>query len=83
MTSRNIRISIEFEEGYEAYGEGIDGYAAAPYPELTQEMTDWFAGWIAARNDDQDSNPLRAYRFDPLGAAIRLASYNKAARSAT
>lgn len=82
MTSRTIQISIEFEEGMEAYAEGIDGYAARPYPELTQEMTDWFAGWIAARNEDQDSNPLRAYKFDPLGAAIRLSSYNKAGGAA-
>ena len=44
--------SIEFREGYEAYGEGIDGYAAKPYVDCTQEMTDWFAGWIAARNED-------------------------------
>jgi ribosome modulation factor len=48
-----LRISIEFEEGYAAYGDGVDGYAAKPYPDLTQEMTDWFAGWIAARNDDK------------------------------
>lgn len=82
MSSRNIRISIEFEEGYEAYGDGIDGYAATPYPDCTQEMTDWFGGWVAARNEDQDNNPLRAYRFGPLGAAIRLSAYNKAARAA-
>ena len=44
--------SIEFREGYEAYGDGIDGYAAKPYVDGTQEMTDWFAGWIAARNED-------------------------------
>ena len=50
--TKTLRISIEFEEGREAYAEGIDGYAATPYPELTQEMTDWFAGWIAARNED-------------------------------
>ena len=47
-----LRISIKFEEGYAAYGEGIDGYAATPYPELTQPMTDWFAGWVAAKNAD-------------------------------
>lgn len=44
--------SLEFREGYEAYGDGIDGYAATPYPDCTQPMTDWFAGWIAARDED-------------------------------
>lgn len=53
MTVRILRTSIEFDEGYQAYGEGIDGYAARPYPDLTQEMTDWFAGWISAKNEDQ------------------------------
>jgi ribosome modulation factor len=47
-----MRISIEFEEGREAYADGIDGYAATPYADCTQKMTDWFAGWIAARNED-------------------------------
>jgi len=53
MTIRTIDTSIEFEEGYRAYGEGIDGYDARPYPDLTQEMTDWFAGWISAKDSDQ------------------------------
>lgn len=44
--------SLEFREGYAAYGEGIDGYAATPYPDCTQPMTDWFAGWLAARDED-------------------------------
>jgi ribosome modulation factor len=51
--TKTIRISIEHQEGYMAYCKGIDGYAAKPYPELTQEMTDWFAGWVAAKRDDQ------------------------------
>ena len=72
MTTKTMRISGEFEEGREAYAEGIDGYAATPYPELTQEMTDWFSGWIAARNEDLAMEALRAYRFDSLSAAIKL-----------
>jgi len=50
---KTIRISIEHQEGYEAYGEGIDGYSAKPYPDGTQELVDWFAGWLDARNQDQ------------------------------
>jgi hypothetical protein len=46
------RISLEFNEGQEAYAEGIDGYSATPYTECTQQMTDWFAGWLYARNQD-------------------------------
>ena len=53
MTTKTLRISVEFEEGRAAYADGIDGYAATPYPDCTQEMTDWFAGWIAAKNEDQ------------------------------
>lgn len=48
----NSRISLEFQEGQQAYSDGVDGYAATPYPDLTQEMTDWFAGWVAAKNAD-------------------------------
>ena len=47
-----MRNTLEFNEGYTAYGEGIDGYAAVPYPEYSQAMTDWFVGWLAARDDD-------------------------------
>ena len=54
LATKTLRISIEFEEGRAAYADGIDGYAATPYPELTQDMTDWFAGWVAARNEDRD-----------------------------
>ena len=46
------QMSLEFKEGYAAYGDGIDGYAATPYPECTEAMTDWFAGWITARSED-------------------------------
>lgn len=53
-TSGVGRISLEFREGFEAYGDGIDGYSARPYPDCTQPMTDWFAGWIAAKNEDKD-----------------------------
>lgn len=53
MTTRTMTISSEFEEGREAYAEGVDGYAAKPYDEMSQAMTDWFAGWIAARNADK------------------------------
>lgn len=48
------RISLEYTEGQQAYADGIDGYAATPYPECTQEMTDWFAGWVYARNADRE-----------------------------
>ena len=44
--------TLEFKEGFQAYGDGIDGYAATPYPDGTQQMTDWFAGWVAAKNTD-------------------------------
>ena len=47
------RKTFEFQEGFAAYGEGIDGYAATPYTDGTQEMTDWFAGWVAAKTQDQ------------------------------
>lgn len=47
------KTSLEFAEGKRAYADGIDGYAATPYDDSTQQMTDWFAGWIAARNADQ------------------------------
>lgn len=50
----NAFKSLEFREGFEAYGEGVDGYAATPYAECSQEMTDWFAGWVAAKNADRD-----------------------------
>ena len=46
--TRTMTHSGEYEEGYAAYGDGVDGYAAKPYHEMTQEMTDWFAGWLAA-----------------------------------
>lgn len=46
--------SLEFHEGKEAYADGIDGYAATPYTDGTQPMTDWFAGWLAARNADRE-----------------------------
>lgn len=52
--TRTMRVSAEFEEGQQAYADGIDGYAAKPYPELTQPMTDWFAGWLDARNADRE-----------------------------
>jgi len=52
LATKTLRISIEFEEGRAAYADGIDGYAATPYPDCTQEMTDWFAGWVAAKNAD-------------------------------
>jgi hypothetical protein len=48
------RHSIEFNEGMEAYADGIDGYAATPYAWDTQAMTDWFAGWLYARNQDNN-----------------------------
>ncbi len=48
------RVSIEFSEGREAYADGIDGYTATPYPDMTQEATDWFAGWLDARSQDRD-----------------------------
>lgn len=47
------RMTLEFNEGVEAYANGVDGYAATPYPDMTQEMTDWFAGWLFARNADK------------------------------
>jgi len=53
-------ISLEFTEGYEAYAEGIEGYTAKPYTELSQELADWFAGWLSARDDERAeecSNP--------------------------
>lgn len=53
MTTRTLTISAEFQEGLEAYADGIDGYAAKPYADMTQAMTDWFAGWLAARNADK------------------------------
>lgn len=53
MSTRTLTHSAEYEEGSTAYGEGTDGYAATPYAEMTQEMTDWFAGWLAARNADK------------------------------
>jgi len=46
--------SLEFCEGLDAYADGIDGYAATPYADGTQEMTDWFAGWLAARQIDRE-----------------------------
>lgn len=46
------RKDFEFREGAEAYAEGVDGYAAKPYPEGSQELVDWFAGWLAARDED-------------------------------
>lgn len=46
-------VSIEFSEGRDAYADGIDGYQAQPYPEMTQELVDWFAGWLDARNEDR------------------------------
>ena len=49
----NHHHSLEFKEGREAYADGIDGYAATPYKEGTQEMTDWFAGWLAERELDR------------------------------
>jgi hypothetical protein len=55
QASRPINaVSIEFQEGKDAYADGVDGYAATPYLDGTQEMTDWFAGWIAARNADRE-----------------------------
>lgn len=57
LSSQAVRVSLEFKEGFEAYGEGIDGYAATPYPDCTQEMTGWFAGWVAARNADLADQP--------------------------
>jgi hypothetical protein len=48
----NSRISLEFLEGQQAYSDGVDGYAATPYPDFSQEMTDWFAGWAAAKHAD-------------------------------
>jgi len=45
--------SLEFREGCAAYADGIDGYAATPYQDGSQEMTDWFAGWLAARIEDR------------------------------
>lgn len=48
------RHSLEFDEGKQAYADGVDGYAATPYPDCTQPMTDWFAGWVAARNLDRE-----------------------------
>ena len=45
-------LSLEFTEGREAYADGIDGYAANPYAEASQELADWFAGWLAAKNED-------------------------------
>ncbi len=48
-----MRHTLEFNEGREAYADGIDGYAATPYPEMTQEIVDWFAGWLAARDQDR------------------------------
>lgn len=51
--THTLTHSAEFHEGREAYADGIDGYAAKPYPEMTQEMTDWFAGWILAKDADK------------------------------
>jgi len=47
-----MRNTLEFLEGQQAYADGIDGYAATPYPELTQELTHWFCGWLFARDAD-------------------------------
>lgn len=52
MTTRTLTLSAEFREGLEAYADGIEGYSATPYADMTQEMTDWFAGWLAAKNAD-------------------------------
>ena len=48
------RHSLEFEKGKAAYADGVGGYAATPYTDGTQPMTDWFAGWLAARNADRE-----------------------------
>lgn len=53
MSTRTMRISGEYQEGYEAYGEGVDGYEAQPYEQTSQEFVDWFAGWLEAREADQ------------------------------
>ena len=49
----NTFKSIEYREGQAAFADGIDGYAATPYTDGTQQMTDWFAGWIEARNAER------------------------------
>ena len=45
-------LSLEYTEGREAYANGVEGYTATPYPEMSQELVDWFAGWLAARDAD-------------------------------
>ena len=47
-----MRMTLEFNEGAQAYADGIDGYAATPYAEGSQELVDWFAGWLYARKLD-------------------------------
>jgi beta-lactamase class D len=67
----NAHPSIEFGEGYAAYADGVDGYDAKPYPELTQEMTDWFAGWVAAKNADlRELTKLDAKERHEMRAAV-------------
>ena len=45
--------NLEYTEGREAYADGIEGHTATPYPEMSQELTDWFAGWLSARDDER------------------------------
>ncbi len=40
--------NLEFNEGYDAY---LDGIETSPYEEGTMEAVDWFVGWMTARDE--------------------------------
>ena len=42
----------EFNKGYADYSQGVSGYAATPYADNSQAMTDWFVGWLSAQDND-------------------------------
>jgi ribosome modulation factor len=49
-----------YEEGYDAYWEGVD-LNDDPYDEETEDALweSWGAGWRAAQHDDHDENERR------------------------
>lgn len=43
-----------WDEGREAYGEGLP-LSACPYEEISQDaVTEWYGGWMAGIEDDDD-----------------------------
>jgi ribosome modulation factor len=44
-----------FDEGYDAYWDGVD-VSDNPYDEETEERGSWEAGWHAARRHDYDED---------------------------